>query len=74
MTGEPGVLQSLGSQRVGHDFVIEQQEENQYSNAIRIFFLDFSCYYCYHKTNSICNMVHGPKCCERKKVKSLGYA
>ena len=38
------------------------------------FFLDFSCYYCYHKTNSICNVVHGPKYCKRKKVKSFGYA
>ena len=38
MTGETGVLQSLGSQRVGHDFVIEQQEENQHNKATRIFF------------------------------------
>ena len=25
-TGEPGVLQSLGSQRVGHDLATEQQQ------------------------------------------------
>ena len=38
MTGEPGVLQSVGSQRVGHDFAIEQQEENQHIKAMGIFF------------------------------------
>ena len=37
MTGEPGVLQSAGSQRVGHDFAIEQQEENQHRKATGIF-------------------------------------
>ena len=26
-TGEPGVLQSMGSQRVGHDLVTEQQQQ-----------------------------------------------
>ena len=38
MTGEPGVLQSVGSQRVGRDFAIEQQEENQHIKAMGIFF------------------------------------
>ena len=27
-TGKPGVLQSMGSQRAGHDWVTEQQEHN----------------------------------------------
>ena len=38
MTGEPGVLQSVGSQRVGRDFAIEKQEENQHIKAMGIFF------------------------------------
>ena len=29
-TGEPGVLQSMGSQRVGHDLVTEQQQNLMY--------------------------------------------
>ena len=28
-TGKPGVLQSMGSQRVGHDWAIQQQEQNK---------------------------------------------
>jgi len=28
-TGKPGVLQSMGSQRVGHNLVIEQQQQPQ---------------------------------------------
>ena len=29
-TGKPGVLQSMGSQRVGHDWVTEQQQQQPY--------------------------------------------
>ena len=29
-TGEPGVLQSMGSQRVGHNWATEQQVANQH--------------------------------------------
>ena len=28
MTGKPGVLQSMGSQRVGHDLATEQQQHH----------------------------------------------
>ena len=28
-TGKPGVLQSMGSQRVGHDSVTQQQNSNK---------------------------------------------
>ena len=28
VTGKPGVLQSMGSQRVTHDLVTEQQQQN----------------------------------------------
>ena len=29
-TGRPGMLQSMGSQRVGHDWATEQQQEHTY--------------------------------------------
>ena len=34
-TGKPGVLQSMGSQRVGHDLVTEQQEKDSVGNLPR---------------------------------------
>ena len=37
-TGKPGVLQSIGSQRVGQDFVSEQQQQINIKNA-RAWFL-----------------------------------
>ena len=31
-TGKPGVVQSMGSQRVGHDWVTEEQQQNVFSS------------------------------------------
>ena len=36
-TGKPGMLQSMGSQRVGHDWVTEQQQHYWYKRYIRRF-------------------------------------
>ena len=33
---EPGVLQSIGSQRVGHDLVIEQQQISEESSRAEL--------------------------------------
>ena len=34
MKGKPGTLQSMGSQRVGHDLATEQQQENECFQSI----------------------------------------
>ena len=38
-TGEPGVLQPMGSQRVGHDFVTEQQQLNWCMSKSVLYFI-----------------------------------
>ena len=36
MDGRPDVLQSMGSQRVGHDWLTEQQQQQQYNYTINL--------------------------------------
>ena len=38
-TGRPGMLQSIRSERVGHDFATEQQQQNPYWCHVHLYFL-----------------------------------
>ena len=42
MTGKPGVLQSMGSQRVGHDLATEQQQHHSIVSVCRVLFIHSS--------------------------------
>ena len=70
-TGKPGVLQSTGSQRIGHDLVTEQQVSPHQRHAVEhplvyLFCLVFSLW-----NNFICLLIH---CLlPRPTPSSLGY-
>ena len=41
--GEPGMLQSMGSQRVGHDLATEQQQQHQFNTFRSLVEAEQSC-------------------------------
>ena len=58
-TGRPGVLQSLGLQRVGHDWVTEQQLQQRFYSTPKIF--PDGWFYCGNTGSTIISKLGAPR-------------